>query len=390
MTGALVAVATALPAPARASVGGDQMTRGGLVAGSGVAAPPVVPALSYVVADADTGAVLAAKAPHRALRPASTLKLLTALTLQPVLDPRATYRGTDADANVEGSRAGMVPGGTYTVTNLFQGMFLRSGNDTVHGLAVLHGGVTKTVADMNAEAARLQALDTHAVTPDGLDEDGQVSSAYDLALFGRAALRNPAIVSYATTTHARFPGGPRSYGHAHPAFQLWSEQRFVQHYPGALGLKNGYTSLARNTLVAAARRGGHTVVVTLMDDGAGAWRDAAKLADWYYAGGWHAAPVGQLVDPVQPAPAAAPAVSRAAAGTPAALRRATTPSRSSVVPETAAGAGGALVLAVVLLRLRAVRRTRRRRALRAAQRRDVPSPRRPSRTATSASTPKKA
>jgi hypothetical protein len=107
------------------------MAERGLVADvpRGVPAPPAVLSSAYVVADADTGDVLAAKAPHVRLPPASTLKTLIALTLMPELDRRERYIATRADAAVEGSKAGIVPGGSYSVRELWQAVFLRSGND---------------------------------------------------------------------------------------------------------------------------------------------------------------------------------------------------------------------------------------------------------------------
>lgn len=357
-------------------VGGVLLTSNGMVPPVGAIAPPPVTAVSYVVADADSGAVLAAKSPHRKLRPASTLKALTAVTLQPRLAAMQVYTASEVDERIEGSKAGMVSGGTYTAGQLFLAMFLRSGNDATHGLAMLHGGVQKTVADMNAEARRLQALDTHAVTPEGLDADGQISSAYDLALIGRAAIANPALVKYATTAHARFPGkvpvrGPR------PGFQLWSEQKYVMNYDGAIGLKNGYTSLARNTLVAAATRNGHTVLVTLMGGGSGTWREAVALSDWYFGGGLRAQPVGELVPPVDPtAPAATTADTGgadAAAGdaehTTSAVTVASSAVTAPLLPDwlrLPLQLIAALAALVVALRTRVVLRTRRRHRRRAA------------------------
>ncbi|RKS69362.1 D-alanyl-D-alanine carboxypeptidase (penicillin-binding protein 5/6) [Motilibacter peucedani] len=401
-------LALALPGVACAAppVGGELLASQVPVSGAGAAAPPAVAATSYVVADADTGAVLAAKAAHRHLRPASTLKTLAAITLQPRIPAKAVYTASEVDERIEGSKAGMVKGGTYTAEQLFLAMFLRSGNDATHGLAMLGGGVPATVAAMNAEARRLQALDTHAVTPEGLDEDGQLSSAYDLALIARVAVANPTLVSYATTMHARFPGkvparGPR------PGFQLWSEQKFVVRYPGAIGLKNGYTTLARNTLVTAARRGGHTVIVTLMDTGAGAWKEAAALSDWYFAGGRSAAPVGQLVAPLGTPGADQPAVAdalTAPGGTVAgaAVAPRTAASAAQAQPEaallgswrrTAAEGLAALAGLVVLLRVRVLVRARLRRARRRRQREVVRLPAArplPPRSATRDSTPSRA
>ncbi|WP_443044714.1 hypothetical protein [Streptomyces sp. DHE17-7] len=99
-----------------------------------------------------------------------------------------------------------VEGGTYRVSDLWNGVFLNSGNDAVHVLASLTGGWRATAARMQAEARALGAFDTHVRSPDGYDAPGQVSSAYDLAVFGRAGLRNPDFARYCAKVDALFPG----------------------------------------------------------------------------------------------------------------------------------------------------------------------------------------
>ncbi len=364
---AAVTVAAWSPAPAYAAdpVGGPRLGALGLVTSrpAGTPPPPIVGALAYVVADADSGSVLAAKSPHLVLRPASTLKALTAVTIFNSISLRRVITATAEDANIEGSKAGVVPGGTYTVHQLWQAVFLQSGNDAIHALAVANGGVAATVAEMNAEARDLQALDTHVVTSDGLDEDGQVSSAYDLALIGRAALRIPALSGYATTLHVAFPGKPVASGRR-KTFVLWSQQKFVQHYPGALGLKNGYTHLAGNTLIAVARRDGHTVIVTILGDKSRAWQDATKLADWYFAHAATARPVGQLVGRASltpPPPAASTAGGAAEAAPAGVLAAGVSASRLGSLPRLVLATVIAALLATVTLRTRVVVRRRRRR-----------------------------
>ncbi len=76
----------------------------------------------------------------------------------------------------------------------------------MHVLAAMNGGVDKTVQEMNERAQQLNALDTHVVTPDGYDEPGQVSSAYDLTLFARQGMQNPDFRDYVSTVRAQFPG----------------------------------------------------------------------------------------------------------------------------------------------------------------------------------------
>ncbi|MGZ4537336.1 MAG: D-alanyl-D-alanine carboxypeptidase family protein [Nocardioidaceae bacterium] len=304
---------TAGAAPAAADVvtppvGGAKLASTGIVvdASPGTKPLPKLSAASYLLADATTGEVLAAKNPHGKLRPASTLKILTAVTLLPQLSADSVYTAKWEDANVEGSKVGIVPNGTYTVHNLFEGMFLMSGNDAANSLANAAGGVPQTVAAMNAKAKELGALDTHVVNPSGLDADGQVTSAYDLALFARAGLDRVDFRGYAGTVKSQFPGKMPAAGKPRPTFEIYTQNKLVRGYDGAIGVKTGWTTLARGTFVGAATRGGRTLVATVMHTGPKAWKESAALLDWGFANGGRVTPVGTLVRPEAPA-APAPA-----------------------------------------------------------------------------------
>ena len=128
--------------------------------------------------------LLGACGPHEYGAPASVQKLLLAATLLPKLDPAQVVEVTQDDLNFEpgSSAVGLLLGGKYPVGTLWLGLFLNSGNDAANVLARLGGGtagVPGTIDAMNAEAHRLGAYDTHAVTPSGLDGPGQLTSAYD-------------------------------------------------------------------------------------------------------------------------------------------------------------------------------------------------------------------
>lgn len=296
--------ATAAGQAPQGPVGGDLLTAKPTVVADG-AAPPAVLASAYVVADIDTGDVLAAKAPHAKLRPASTLKTLTALVLLPRLKKTDPVVGTDADAGIIGSKVGVYPGLRYTVDLLFQGMFLASGNDAVHALAAHdQGGIPATIQRMNQKAQEIGAHDTHVTDPTGLDADGQFSSAYDLALFARAGLARPDFAKYASTKYTAFPNAGKG-----GTYQVANQNKLLFSYDGALGVKTGYTTLARNTFIGAARRNGHTLVVTLMNAPHGVTADASNLLTWTFKNYTKLNPVGTLVKP------AAAAQPRAETGT---------------------------------------------------------------------------
>ncbi|WUC38657.1 D-alanyl-D-alanine carboxypeptidase [Streptomyces sp. NBC_00557] len=261
---------------------------------------PQVSALSWVVADAGSGSVLAASSAHRKLPPASTLKTLFAVTVMPSLP--STMRHTVSNAELAGigegsSLVGVKEGLSYQVADLWRGVFLSSGNDAVHVLAALNGGWHTTARRMQDKARALGALDTHVVSPDGYDADGQVSSAFDLAVFGREGLRNPDFARYCSTAEAHFPGDGQSYG-IRNTNRLLTGANGVAKYPGLIGIKNGYTTKAGNTLVAAAHRGGRTLVVTVMNPQAGGgfavYQEARKLLDWGFAAAGRVDPVGSL------------------------------------------------------------------------------------------------
>ncbi|MFE4308771.1 D-alanyl-D-alanine carboxypeptidase family protein [Streptomyces sp. NPDC056891] len=284
---------------------------------------PSVSALSWVVADASSGEVLAARNAHRKLPPASTLKALFALTALP--HHEASEQHTVADSELTGigdgsSLVGVKEGYTYKVSDLWNGVFLSSGNDAVHVLAAMNGGWESMSRQMQEKARSLGALDTQVVSPDGYDAAGQVSSAYDLAVFGRAGLQDPAFVRYCSTRYADFPAGSWSYGIANTN-RLLTGADGVDRYPGLIGIKNGYTSNAGNTLISAARRGDRTLVVTVMNPQSGGglavYEEARELLDWGFEAADVVRPVGSLLpvptEPTVPAKAAAGAGNRAVA-----------------------------------------------------------------------------
>jgi len=286
------------PAASAGPVGGPLLGTTGLAlnAAPGTKGPPRLSAGAYLVADLGTGAVLAGLNPHGRLRPASTLKVLTALTLLPELQPDWVYTAAFDDANVEGSKVGVVPDATYTVHNLFEGLFLMSGNDAANALANAGGGVRQTVASMNATARELGALDTTAVNPSGLDADWQLTSSYDLALIARAALQREDFRSYVTTVKSQFPGKmPTKKEKRRKTFEIYTQNKLVLNYDGAIGVKTGWTTRARGTFVGAATRGDRSLLVVVMRTKAPGWQEAAKLLDWGFANAGALAPVGSLV-----------------------------------------------------------------------------------------------
>jgi D-alanyl-D-alanine carboxypeptidase (penicillin-binding protein 5/6) len=352
---ALLLTAPGASAGTHGAVGGDSLATRGVLVAEGAPALPATTAASWLVADLDTGEIYGAKDPHGRYLPASTLKTLTATTLIPRLDPLQQVRPTFEDVNVDGSKVGLLKGVKYSVSEVLTAMLVVSGNDAANTLATANGGMAKTVAEMNEEAARLQALDTHAVNDNGLDDPRQLSSAYDLALIGRAGMRLPSFRAYVATKHSHIRGPHGTQ------IAISSHDKLIYNYPGALGIKNGYTVAARATFVGAARRGNHTLIVTLMKTQPRYWPEAADLLTWGFAAVQAGAtPVGKLVDPLE-APAS-PVLSTPQPGQdvlrPAAAR--VTAPQDSGLPLLPLGivAAGVAVLAGGLLRGRTRNRSR--------------------------------
>jgi D-alanyl-D-alanine carboxypeptidase (penicillin-binding protein 5/6) len=287
--------------PVLRAVGGDALATSGLIVPAGSPAPPALTATSWLVADLDSGEVLGGCGPHVYGTPASVQKLLLAAVALPKLDPHATATITDGDVKIEpgSSAVGLVKGGKYPVSTLWLGLLLNSGNDAANTLARLAGGpggVPATVADMNAMARHLGAYQTHAVTPSGLDGPGQFTSAYDLALIARVDFARADFRSYALARTAELPAQKAL---KKPGFQIQNENKLVFNYPGALGGKTGFTTLARHSYVGGAERNGRRLEVTLLGAEANplrGWQQGEALLNWGFSLPRDAS-VGKLVDP---------------------------------------------------------------------------------------------
>jgi serine-type D-Ala-D-Ala carboxypeptidase (penicillin-binding protein 5/6) len=302
------------------TIGGSRLAGRGYVwnRAKGVDEPPHIEASSYVIADLETGNVLAAKDPHGHYRPASTLKTLTSITLIPLLDPRKKVRPSVNAVDASGSAVGLDVKLSYTVNDLFHGLLMQSGNDAAIALAEAYGGLTPTLAAMNAEARRIQARDTVARTTNGLDDDPpltlrqQHSSAYDLALIMKQGLTLPDFRKYVGARLYHWPALPtkeeRKKGHKKGGYEIGTHDHLLigDRYPGMIGGKNGWTSHALGSFVGAATRNGHTIIIALMHAQSDFWGDARSLLNWGFAERAKAEPVGTLVNPIPPPPKPTP------------------------------------------------------------------------------------
>ena len=331
------AAAPAAEAATAGTIGGAQLAGRGVIVNYGSSGAPKLPgvkASAFVIADAGTGQVLAAKDPHGWYRPASTLKVLTAVSLIPLLNPNATVVASKQATSVSPDVVGLIPGHAYKISDLFTALLTISANDAAVALAQATGSLGKGMAVINAEARLLQADDTVAVEPNGLDAPGQHTSAYDMALIARQALRLPAFLKYDRTISATFGVSKKK------SVTLDNQDSLLTSYPGAIGGKIGWTSAAGATYIGMARRNGVTLIVTLLHCPALTEVDSAKsLLNWGFAADGKVTPVGTLVSAVHPA---APARTRSvrSATTPAVGRRAAArPPAATSGPSVLATAG---------------------------------------------------
>lgn len=306
-------------APSAAAPPASMSTVGGALLGqpgTQVNLLPGAPALptnlsgrSWVVADADSGEILAAHNAHWRLPPASTMKMLFADTVLPSLPKDRVHKVTEDELSGIGSGSSLVgvkEDYEYSVHDLWLGVFLMSGNDAVHVLSAMNGGVEKTVKDMQAHAEELQALDTHVVSPDGYDSPEQVSSAYDLTLIARSGLQKQDFREYCGTANAQFPG-KQDAGKTRESFGIQNTNRLMTGaygmapYKGITGVKNGTTTMAGSTFTGVAQQGDRKLLVTVMNPSAGGgnavYEETSALFDWGFAAAGRVKPVGELVPP---------------------------------------------------------------------------------------------
>ncbi|MBV5242774.1 MULTISPECIES: D-alanyl-D-alanine carboxypeptidase family protein [Mycolicibacterium] len=255
----------------------------GIVQPAGSVPVPDGPAQAWVLADMDTGAVLAARQENGRFAPASTIKILLAMVVLDELPLDATVVANEADTRVECNCAGVAPGTTYTTRQLLEGLLLVSGNDAANTLATMLGGRHAAVAKMNAKAAGLGAHGTRAGSPSGIDGPGIDiwSTPRDLAVLFRAAMAYPVFAQITAQPTAVFPTKSGDV-------VLVNQDEMLHRYPGTFGGKTGYTDLARKTFVAGASRNGRHLVVAMMyglvtEGGPTYWDQASALLDWGFA-----------------------------------------------------------------------------------------------------------
>lgn len=221
-----------------------------------------------ILMEAHTGTILYEQGSHTQLRPASVTKIMTILlAYEAVQQGRATMDDmvtvSKNAAGYGGSTILLEEGEQISLRNLIKGMCIASGNDAAIATAEYIGGSQDGFVQlMNQRAAELGMKDTHFVNPCGLDADGHVTSAHDIALMSRQLIVNfPEVTEYTTTWHEMMP---HQWKKGAGETDMANTNKLIQSYEGMTGLKTGYTRLARYSLSATATRGNLSLIAVVM------------------------------------------------------------------------------------------------------------------------------
>ncbi len=242
---------------------------------AGAPEPPSVTATSAVLIDISSGRVLYAKSAHLERAPASLTKVMTCLLA--LEDGRLddTIEVSEVAASVGGSSVWLEAGEVQTVRDLLYGLMLRSGNDAAEAIAEHMAGNSGDFALlMNRRAAEIGATSTHFRNPHGLPASGHYTTAADFALIVREALLRPDFREIVSTRRYVIPWPGQPWDRA-----VYNENRLLWTYPGADGVKTGWTEEAGRCLVASATREGWQLAAVLLD-APEMWTDATQLLDW--------------------------------------------------------------------------------------------------------------
>ncbi|MFT8872444.1 MAG: D-alanyl-D-alanine carboxypeptidase family protein [Sporolactobacillus sp.] len=236
---------------------------------------PAVSAQTAALMELATGRLLDAKDSHRRLPIASITKVMTALLAIESGKMNDTVVVSPEAIRTEGSSIYLKAGERIKLRDLVYGLMLRSGNDASRAIAeAVAGSEQGFVFLMNEKAKAIGMDDTHFANPNGLQNDAHYSSAYDMALLMREAMRQPLFRRITGTKSYSVPATNRSEA------RLWlNKNKMLRQYPFATGGKTGYTEVAGRTLISTASKDGMELVAVTLND-RDDWRDHSRLFDW--------------------------------------------------------------------------------------------------------------
>ncbi|QSX06799.1 D-alanyl-D-alanine carboxypeptidase [Sedimentibacter sp. zth1] len=236
---------------------------------------PFVNAEAYIVIDADSGRIIASKNADKKMYMASTTKIMTAiLAIEEYKNLNDIVCIPAKCTNIEGSSLYLIPNQKAKMIDLLYGVMLRSGNDAATSVAYFAGNknVDNFVDKMNLKALKLGAYNTNFVNPHGLHDKNHYTTAYDLAIITKYALRNELFRKIAAT---------KQYNNSENNFYFINKNKVVYQYKYGTGVKIGYTKVAGRCLVASAKKDEMELIVVVLNDSE--WfRDSYKVFDYAF------------------------------------------------------------------------------------------------------------
>lgn len=236
-----------------------------------------VSARSAVVICAETGEVVYSKNMNECLSMASTTKIMTAILALEYGAGDEYLTVTEDMVAVEGTSMGLKDGDSVSLKSLVKGMLLKSGNDAANAVANIVGGdITTFVKMMNEKAKKIGMYSTSFETPSGLDGENHYSTAFDMAILGAYAIRNPEFRSICSAESMVVYYGAPPYRRV-----LTNHNKLLKIYDGAFGIKTGFTKKSGRCLVSAVEKDGKTLVAVSLnapDD----WNDHIKMYDYAF------------------------------------------------------------------------------------------------------------
>jgi D-alanyl-D-alanine carboxypeptidase (penicillin-binding protein 5/6) len=271
----------AAPKNATPEVSAPQVAPKRLLAGGALVPHTFTPKLlgaSAILVDAKTGRVVWQQSAHERRRVASLTKIMTAMLALRKLRPHDIVEVDKSVPRVPLVREGLRTGEQVETWKLMYALLLYSGNDDALALAIAAGGSKwPFVREMNAEAKTLGLRDTHFVSPSGVVDLDNYSSAWDLAALTRVAMRNPRFRAIVSTRIKHVSWSAPTYSKIYV-----NNNRLIGSYPGANGVKTGYTHKAGPCLVASAKRGDVSLIAVVLDS-PDMYSDAKRLLDFGFA-----------------------------------------------------------------------------------------------------------
>ncbi len=274
-TALLLACVAAVAMTAQPAMGAVQQLPPLPVYGAFTGAPPPVTAESWLLYDDTFDEVLAEHNADERRPMASTTKIMTALVALELADLDEEVTISERAAGVGESEANLVVGETWTIRELLTAMLVRSANDAAVAVAEAVGGsIEDFVGMMNTKALELGLEDTQFANPHGLDAPGHFTTARDLLSLARTAMENPVFATLVRTRTVRLPNAPDGTERI-----VRNTNELLGTYPGAIGVKTGYTGKAGLVLVAAAERSGRRLYAVVMGS-TDSFSDASALLDY--------------------------------------------------------------------------------------------------------------